>query len=64
MLFYYILFSICIINFFYLVPTWKTKKGTTSKFVDAEGYNRNEGEIYKCGLDQERGPSSLVRTIG
>ena len=24
-------------------PTWKTKKGKTSKLVDAGGYNRNEG---------------------
>jgi hypothetical protein len=27
-----------------MVPTWKTKKGKTSKFVDAGGYNRNERE--------------------
>ena len=26
-----------------MVSTWKTKKGKTSKFVDAGGYNRNEG---------------------
>ena len=29
---------------FEIVPTWKTKKGKTSKFVDARGYNRNERE--------------------
>ena len=27
-----------------MVPTWKTKKGKISKFVDAAGYNRNESE--------------------
>ena len=27
---------------FGMVTTWKTKKGKTSKFVNAEGYNRNE----------------------
>ena len=27
-----------------MVPTRKTKKGKTSKFVDVEGYNRNERE--------------------
>ena len=27
-----------------MVPTWKSKKGKTSKFVDAGGYNRNERE--------------------
>ena len=26
-------------------PTWKTKTGKTSKFVDAGGYNRNERGI-------------------
>jgi hypothetical protein len=25
-----------------MVPTWKTKKGKTSEFLDAECYNRNE----------------------
>jgi hypothetical protein len=29
------------------VPTWKTIKGKTSKFVDAGGYNRNEREREK-----------------
>ena len=29
---------------FGMVPIWKTKKGKTSKFVDAGGYNRNERE--------------------
>ena len=27
-----------------MVSTWKTKKGKTSKFVDAGGYNRYERE--------------------
>ena len=27
-----------------MVPTWNTMKGKTSKFVDAEGYNRYERE--------------------
>jgi hypothetical protein len=26
------------------VSAWKKKKGKTSKFVDAEGYNRNDRE--------------------
>ena len=25
-----------------MVPTWKTKKGKTSEFMNAGGYNRNE----------------------
>ena len=29
---------------FGMVSTWKTKKGKTSKFVDARGYIRNEKE--------------------
>ena len=29
---------------FRMVPTWKTKKGKTSKFVDSGGYNKNERE--------------------
>ena len=27
-----------------MVPTWKTKKGKTSKFVNAGRYNMNERE--------------------
>ena len=27
-----------------MVPTWKTKKGKTSEFVDAGDYNRKERE--------------------
>jgi hypothetical protein len=27
---------------FGMLPTWKTNKGKTSKFVDAGGYNKNE----------------------
>ena len=27
---------------FWMVPTWKTKKEKTSKFVDAGCYNRNK----------------------
>ena len=29
---------------FGMLSTWKTKKGKTSKFMDAGGYNRNERE--------------------
>ena len=36
------------------VSIWKTKKGKTSKFVDARGYNRNEKERgigdLECGV--------------
>jgi len=27
-----------------MVPTWKTKKGKTSEFLDAGGYNKNMRE--------------------
>jgi hypothetical protein len=29
---------------FGMVSTWKTKKGKTSKFICAGGYDRNEGK--------------------
>ena len=29
---------------FRMVPTWKTKKGKTSEFLDAGGYNGNKRE--------------------
>ena len=41
-------------NNFGMVPTWKTKKGKTSKFVDAGGYNRNETEIERGGIGMGR----------
>ena len=37
------------------VPTWKTKKGKTSKFVDAGGYNRNEREEnWRLAMGRQR----------
>ena len=40
---------------FGMVPTWKTKKGKTSKFVDSGGYNRNEREgNWRLGISRER----------
>ena len=36
-----------------MAPTWKTKKGKNSKFVDAGGYNKNERE-GKCRLGMGR----------
>jgi len=39
-----------------MVPTWKTKKGKTSEFLDAGGYNRNEsGELATWNGSTERG---------
>ena len=38
-----------------MVPTWKTKKGKTSKFVDAGDYNRKEREEnWRFGICRER----------
>ena len=37
-----------------MVPTWKTKKGKTSKIVDAGGYNRNERERVIGGMGRQR----------
>ena len=39
-----------------MVLTWKTKKGKTSKFMDAGDYNRNERE-----RERERGIRDLER---
>ena len=34
-----------------MVPTWKTKKGKTSEFMNAGGYNRNErAEDWQLGM--------------
>ena len=39
-----------------MVPTWKTKKGMTSKFVDAGGYNGNEREgNWRLGMGRQGG---------
>ena len=44
-----------------MVPTWKTKKGKTLKFVEAGGYNRNERErereIWQLGVGRQGGYS-------
>jgi hypothetical protein len=38
-----------------MVPTWKSKKGKSSKFVDAGGYNRNEREgNWRLGMGRQR----------
>ena len=38
-----------------MMPTWKTKKAKTSKFVDAESYNRNEREgNYQLVMGRQR----------
>ena len=38
-----------------MVPTWKTKKAKTSKFVDTGGYNRNEIQgNWRLGMGRER----------
>ena len=39
-----------------MVPIWKNKKGKTSEFVDAGGYNRNErAGNWRLGMDRQRG---------
>ena len=39
-----------------MVSTWKTKKGKTSKFVNAGGYNGNERvEDWRLGMGRQRG---------
>ena len=41
---------------FIMVSTWKTKKGKTSEFVDAAGYDRNERAGYwRHRMGQQRG---------
>ena len=38
-----------------MVPTWKTKKRKTSKFVKAVGYNRNErAGNWRLGMGRQR----------
>jgi hypothetical protein len=39
-----------------MVPTWKTKKGKTSEFMDAGDYNRNErAENWRLGMGRQKG---------
>jgi hypothetical protein len=39
-----------------MVPPWKTKKGKTSAFLDAGGYNRNErAGNWRLGMGRQRG---------
>jgi hypothetical protein len=39
-----------------MVPTWKTKRGKISEFLDAGGYNRYEsGELATWNGTTERG---------
>ena len=42
---------------FGIVPTWNTKKGKCSKFVDAGGYNKNEraGNLVTWNESTKRG---------
>jgi hypothetical protein len=38
-----------------MVPTWKTKKRKTSKFVDVGSFNRNERAGYwELGMNRQR----------
>ena len=48
--------------YFKMVPTWKTKKGKTSEFLDAGGYNKNErGELTIWnGLTERVGERQLI----
>ena len=49
-----------------MVPTWKTKKGKNSKFLDARRYNRNEREEnWLLGMDRQRGAEKKYKlTLG
>ena len=39
-----------------MVPTWKTKKGKSSEFLDAGGYNRNQSAgNWRLGMGGQRG---------
>ena len=39
-----------------MVPTWKTKKGKTSEFLDVGGYNRIErAGNWQLGMGRQRG---------
>ena len=52
---------------FGMVPTWKTKKGKTSKFVDAGGHNRNKREreeLATWNWSTERGGKKNEFTLG
>ena len=41
---------------FRMLPTWKTKKGKTSEFLDAGGCNMNErAGNWRLGMGQQRG---------
>ena len=41
---------------FRMVPTWKTKKGKTSEFLEAGAYNRNErAGNWRLGMGRQRG---------
>ena len=41
---------------FKMVPTWKTKKGKTSEFLDAGGYNRKDrAGNWGLGMGRQRG---------
>ena len=40
---------------FGMVPTWKTKKGKTSKFVDEGGYNKDKRQgNWRLGISRQR----------
>ena len=41
---------------FKIVPTWKTKKGKASEFLDAGGYIMNErAGNWRLGMSRQRG---------
>ena len=45
---------------FRMVPTWKTKIGKTSEFLDAGGYNRNEKAGNWNGSTERGGERKLI----
>ena len=49
-----------------MVSTWRKKEEKTSKFVDAEGYNRNErgGELTTWnGSTEKGGEKKRIKTL-
>ena len=49
---------------FGMMPTWKTKNGKISKFVDAGGYRRNEKEgNWRFNMGRERGVETKINLL-
>ena len=46
-----------------MVPTWKTKKGKTWKFMDAGAYNSNERETSWLGVGRQGGVENEKKIV-